>query len=130
MRIIKLSKDKFSALRDVQDFFREDLPQFNPPGKFRITKRRIASDALDVDEQLVFTYKARPVYTATVESGIEPSDDEYSSEFPVCFRVKLSTLKEVEDSPVTRDSLRDLPKGPAWIRLWDPEAAQVWTALR
>ena len=54
MRIVKLSKDIFPDLESVMVFFRDYLPERNPPGKFRITEGRIAQDVLNRGKKYYF----------------------------------------------------------------------------
>jgi hypothetical protein len=95
MRFVKLGKVEFKTLDDVRRVFRQDLPNRKPPGKFRV-KPRHANDKLAFDEPIVFTYRARVVFTARAGSTLLPNDDDEHEKHPGYFVVKLATLREVD----------------------------------
>lgn len=130
MRIIKLSEKEFSIVEEVREFF-AGLSDHQPPGKFRVPKGWIARDALDPDEQLVFTFQGNAVFIANALSGIQNNTDEYRADYPVFFQIDTSTLKEAKSRPAARKLLDDLARGQGWNRHDDCREAQaLWLALR
>ncbi len=100
MRIVKLSTNPptgFATLDGVRRFFFTDIRERKPPGRFDVTPGRIAQDGLVSGEALVFTYKARVVFTARVGSGLMPNEDEERQQYPSYFVVDLATLREADE---------------------------------
>jgi len=96
MRIVKLSEEKFPKLQDVEKFFRNRLPHWNPPGKFRITEGRIAKNGLQPGEEVLFSYNGMIYYIARSATGRLRNEDEYQNEYPFYFLVEMDTLRAVE----------------------------------
>jgi len=98
MRIVKLSEKIFPELEDVMEFFKNSLPNWNPPGKFRITDGRIARDGLQPGEEVLFSYSGIIRYIARSATGCRKNEDEYQSEYPFYFLVEMNTLQSIEIS--------------------------------
>src|SRR5690554_4052753 len=100
MRIVKLGTRPptgFATLDDVRRFFFTEIRERNPPGRFDVTPGRIAQNGLELDEALVFTYRARVVFTARAGSGLLPNVDEDRHEYPSYFVVEYDTLREADE---------------------------------
>src|SRR5438874_2374672 len=95
MRIVKLSTGEFPNASNVRQFFLEDLPKRNPKGKFRITPGRIAQ--LGDGERLIFTHKARVVFTGLASSNVLESSDDQRQKYPFYFTVDLPSLKQCDE---------------------------------
>jgi hypothetical protein len=133
MRIIKLNVEKeFPSLADVRRYFLAELPYRKPRGKFLIPTGWIAKeDGMRTGEQLVFTYKAIPVFTAYALTGVQENLDEEAKVYPVFFEVDVSTIKEVADADAKKGLLRNLAKGEGWNRLEDTDQTRsIWSKLR
>ncbi len=98
MRIINLSPEMFNSHDDMRRFFHEELLTKTPPGKFRVTQRKIAQDGLKSGEQLIFTCWNRVVFTARTESGLLPNDDEGRVKYPSYFVLDLKSLCEADEA--------------------------------
>lgn len=98
MRIVKLSQEEFPTLKDIRDYFEKYLPDTNPLGKIRMTSGRIAQNALELDEVLLFSYKGAICYIARSASGRLKNKDKYRYEYPYYFLVNLDTLHATEIS--------------------------------
>jgi hypothetical protein len=130
MRVIKLSEAEFSNLEEVREFF-AGLAGHEPPGKFRVPKGWIAKDALDVNEQLVFTFQGTAVFTANALAGIQANTGAYKPDYPAFFQIDRSTVREANDCPAGRELLGKLARGQGWNRLADSNETQaLWVALR
>ena len=139
MRIVKLSK-QISPTRDsVRHVFLNEIPRRKPSGKFRVTSRRIAQDALDRGEPLVFSYQSRAMFTANAGSELIPNDDEARTTYPNYFIIDLATLQEADEDlhNVERRYNEVAVTGVnivntrGWNRLLDPLGAEaVWDQLR
>jgi hypothetical protein len=92
MRIVKLSKDIFPDLESVMVFFRDYLPERNPPGKFRITEGRIAQDGLEPGEEILFSYSGRIYFMAQSATGCLRNEDEHRNKYPFYFLIDMDTL--------------------------------------
>ncbi len=97
MRVVKLSKEEFSELEDVRRFFRNLLKR-NPPGKFRITKGRIAKNALEPGEKILFSYSRRVYFIAQSASSRLKNEDKYQNKYPSYFLLDMDTLHPVDIS--------------------------------
>ena len=95
MRIVKLSEDIFPDLESVMVFFRDYLPERNPPGKFRITEGRITEDGLEPGEEILFSYNGRIYFRAQSATGRLKNEDEHQNEYPFYFLVDMDTLRPV-----------------------------------
>ncbi|MCB0195750.1 MAG: hypothetical protein KDJ65_27620 [Anaerolineae bacterium] len=95
MRIIKLSEEIFSDLDDVMEFFRDYLPQRDPPGKFRITEGRIAQGGLEPGEEVLFSYNGKIYFMAQSATGRLANEDKHKDEYPFYFLVDMDTLRPV-----------------------------------
>lgn len=141
MRIVKLSnaEKRFVTLDGVRRFFLEELPLRTPPGKFQVTPRRIAQGGLIKDERLLFTYRARIVFTALAESGLVPSVGNESQKYPYYFTVDLTTLRKADEdfhkverwyNQKTGANVR-LVKTRGWNKLPDStHTDELWKRLR
>ncbi len=98
MRVVKLSEEIFPELENVMMFFRDDLPERNPPGKFRITERRIAQDGLEPGEEILFSYNGQIYFIAQSSTGRLENEDEHQNEYPFYFLVDMDTLRSVDIS--------------------------------
>src|SRR5687767_14546303 len=109
MRIVKLSdvEPRFATLDGVRSFFFEVLPPRTPPGKFFVTPNRISPDGLNSGEPLIFTYKARVVFTAHAGSELVRNDGDNSQTHPHYFIVDMATLREADE---------DLNEWERWYR--------------
>lgn len=74
MRIIKLSTDEFPTVENLLQYFFAELPSRNPKGQFLVTPDRIALDAFNLGERLVFTHKAKVVFSAISKTSLIPYD--------------------------------------------------------
>lgn len=121
MRIIKLSDKEplFQSLRNVVNYFEEDLRERKPQGKFRIYKPnpdsspKIGVGGLEEGEKVIFSYKGLIVYTGYVKSGVEKNTDKYREKYPLYFIVNVARLNRIFDV-----KLHDLER---LIRTIDPE---------
>jgi HNH endonuclease len=141
MRIIKLSDGPdqgFSTLDDVQRFFRTDIWQRTPPGKFEVPAGWIAEGRLVSSECLIFTYQVRVVYTARAGSGLIRNDDDQRPQYPSYFVVEPSTLREAnvpfrdfeKKYNEATGSDRNLVGNQGWNILPDTDqAAALWVWL-
>jgi hypothetical protein len=141
MRIVKLSDAEtgLGTLDGVRRFFLEELRHRMPPGKFQVTPGRIAQDGLSPGELLLFTYRARIVFTARAGSGLEPSHGDESQKYPHYFLVNLATLREADEDfhDVERWYIEatgadvHLVQSQGWSRLPDSiHTNQLWERLR
>ena len=138
MRIIKMSVDVFETLDVLIQFFQEDLPAHDPPGKFRIPKGRIAEDCLAEREPLLFSYESSVVYTARAASGRCKNRDECSDEYPFYFLVDMETVRrvdvtlvEVEDRLRATGVRKHIVHSQGWPTIPDsPERTGLWLSLR
>lgn len=92
MRVIKLSPEDVD-MRDrdaVTTFFQHELPQRG--WRFLLTKGRVASNALEVGDLLVFTYRGELVYVAIAGSdrGETPGDE--ASTYPYYFLIQPGSV--------------------------------------
>jgi hypothetical protein len=92
MRIVKLSEVEFEDERAIDDYF-DYLHEADPPGKFRITDRRIAEDGLEPGEYLIFSYNGTICRIALSASGRLDNKDEYKDTYPFYFKINLDTLQ-------------------------------------
>lgn len=99
MRVIKLNTTKeFPALEDLERYFDNDLPSRNPPGKFRLTKGRIAEDGLQPGERVIFSYKCCVCFVAYAASGRMENTDEYQNDYPYFFIIDLDHVRQTNFS--------------------------------
>ncbi len=96
MRIVKLSDNEFASGEDVKKYFEEELRSRHPPGKFLVTKGRIARNTLDPGERLIFTYRGHVIYTAIAKTGREDNSDDRAKTHPYYIVVDLSTLQAAD----------------------------------
>ncbi len=140
MRIVKLSDldPSFDTLDGVRAFFFHEIWKRTPPGRFRVTRGRIAQAGLKPGEPLVFTFRRRVVFTARAETELLPNDDEERQKYPSYFVVNLDTLREVDGD--LRDVQRQYAKGTGeaivlvgsrgWNTLPDSEVtSRIWAQL-
>jgi hypothetical protein len=139
VRFVKLSKEdsSFASLDDVRHFFFHEIPHRTPPGKFRVTPRRISPERLHSGEPLVFTYQGRVVFTAKARSGLLPNEDEEYRKYPRYFVVDLTTLCEAnEDLSQVQEQLEAIGlSGSLFSEGWNifpdsVETQHVWQQLR
>ncbi len=98
MRVVKLSEKIFPKLEDVMVFFRDCLPERDPPGKFRITKGRIAQDGLEPEEEILFSYNGRIYFIAKSKTVRRKNEDKDKNEYPFYFLVNMNELHSVNIS--------------------------------
>ncbi len=139
MRFVKLSNEDpdFTTLDGVRDFFLKKIPQRTPPGKFRVTPRRISPERLHPGEPLVFTYQGRVVFTAKAGSGLLRNEDEEYQRYPRYFVVDLTTLCEAnEDLSQVQERLKAIGlSGSLFSEGWNifpnsVETQHLWQQLR
>jgi hypothetical protein len=142
MRIIKLSS-KDPAMRteaDVREFFEDYLPhEASPPGRFQLTRGRIAEDGLSIGEKLVFSYQSKLVYLGHAASGVAPNAEPDNGESPSFFLVDAQriyrargTLRDFEDALREKGLLqKNIVKSQGWPTLEDsPELDKIWQSFR
>jgi len=93
MRIIKLSTKEFGTAEEVVEFFEDDLPQRKPPGRFQVTRGRIAEDKFDEGEPLVFSFLGEVMYTARAGTELLKNDDKWRRKYPQYFCVDMETVR-------------------------------------
>ena len=121
MRIIKLGTGVFSNFEQVEDFFKNDLPYRNPPGKFLVSSPLIGKTGLDKGEKLLFVYKGMIHFSALAASGRMDNHDKSTSGYPFYFLVDLNSLtrvkislKEVEDILSQNNVTMSMVKSRSW----------------
>ncbi len=138
MRVIKLG-DEFPTREDALRFFRTELWERTPPGKFRVTAGRIAAGALEPREPLLFTHCGRVLFTARAGSGLVDNDDGERDRYPSYFVVDRESLREVDEPVVVIEEQYNAAAGTAvnisrsqgWNRLEDSAHTElVWSRLR
>lgn len=91
MRIVKLSEKIFPNIKNVHDFFQNDL-KTDPIGKFRFTKGRISATALQPNERVLFSYKGVIYYKAVTITGRQNNVDSYKQMYPYYFNIDIDTI--------------------------------------
>lgn len=134
MRIIKLGTGEFSNFEQVEDFFKNDLPYRNPPGKFLMPSPLIGKTGLAQGEKLLFAYKGLIHFSALAASGRMNNQDESTSGYPFYFLVDLSSLatvkislKEIEGILSQNNVTISVVKSRSWPVVKDKTAADsIW----
>ena len=85
--------EDMTTLNDVRKFFSETLTQSSPPGRFLITKSRIAKDGVCPGELLVFSYEGEILYLACSETGRVRNRDSQSTQYPHYFCIDMRSLR-------------------------------------
>jgi hypothetical protein len=141
MRIIKLSKkdkDMATPLR-VDNYFENTLPNRTPPGKFLVTKGRIAENGLHYSEKLIFSYEGKIIYVAKILSSRNENVGFDSADYPFYFTIDLSTLSRakgtlmgLEDKLGQKGLLsKNIVQSQGWPRLEDSPALDlIWEDLK
>jgi hypothetical protein len=129
MRIIKLSKkdDEFKKRPMVDTYFRDTLPNRNPPGKFLLSNRAIGQDGISPGETLVFTYEGECVYRARAASTRQTNRWPDNDKYPHYFLVDIPSIRAIQGTlPAIQDKLKqagladkNLVKSRAWMRFPD-----------
>ena len=137
MRIIKLSSDD-PDMRDrnmVDFFFNEKLHRRIPPGKFLLTKGRIAEDGILPEEMLIFLYKGEIVYLALSSSGRLNNTCKNAVAYPYYFCVDIKTITRGAGDKTQLDVLinskvanpKDIVRARGWPSFKDsPELKKIW----
>ena len=134
MRIIKLGTGEFSDFEQVEDFFMNDLPHRNPPGKFLLPSPLIGKTGLDKGEKLLFAYKGMIHFSAVAASGRMDNQDKSTNGYPFYFLVDLSSLttvkislKEIENILSQNNVTMSIVKSRSWPVVKDQAAADlIW----
>jgi hypothetical protein len=139
MRIIKLSdKDKdFPNRESVDYYFQHKLPNKNPPGKFLLTKGRIAKDGIERGEQLVFSYKTEILYIALSTSDRMDNLDKDSDTYPFYFLVDMDSitpargfLSDIELICLEAEMDKNIVRSQGWPRIQEPVTEIIWSTLK
>ena len=130
MRVVKLSKDEFSTIQRVQDFFSKEIPRREPPGKFRVPKGWIAPKKFSESERLLFQYDAIIIKSSTSKSKLMENLQD-PDKYPVYFAINLNKIKEHCVSIYEMNSrFGSKIKGQAWNIIPDPPASDIWDFLQ
>jgi len=133
MRFIKLSTDEFPTEEDLQEYFSDELPSREPPGRFVFPMGRIGEDGLRAGETLVFTYEARIRYVAEAKTGVlKNADDPETAEYPVYFVINMETLRPTDvplqklEELLAREKIysKNLVHSQAWVPIQHDTRAQ------
>lgn len=139
MRIIKLSdRDKdFPNCESVGYYFQYKLPNRNPPGKFLLTKGRVAKNGIEIGEQLIFSYKSKILYLALSASGRRDNLDEDVDMYPFYFVVDMSTITPVKGSLTGIESIcskanvhKNIVRTQGWPSIPEPVGKIIWDVLK
>jgi hypothetical protein len=136
MRLVKLSTDEFPEESDHLAYFNRELPARRSPGLFRF-KGRIAEEALDPGETVLFSYRGRLRFVAQAETGRMDNVHMPHVDYPHSFVINLQTvrptdvpLNELENRLRAEAGLDVSLRGQGWTRSPDSERAeQVIAAL-
>lgn len=131
MRLVKLSTAEFKDSDEVDDFFDDDLPEREPPGKFLFPAGWIAADGLDESELLLFSFLGRVVRIARAGSGRLQNTDVDRARYPNYFVVDMKSVREVDFSVIDLEEAmrrecgvaKSIAASQGWVRLPDTEAA-------
>jgi hypothetical protein len=139
MRIIKLSdKDKdFPTRESVDYYFQHKLPNRNPPGKFLLTKGRIAKDGIESGEQLIFSYKTEILYISLSASGRLDNFDKDADTYPFYFLVDIESitpargfLSDIESICLEAEINKNIVRSQGWPRIQEPVTEIIWSILK
>jgi hypothetical protein len=139
MRIIKLSdKDKdFPTRERVDYYFQHKLPNKNLPGKFLLTKGRIAKDGIESGEQLIFSYKTEILYIALSASGRIENLDEEVDMYPFYFLIDMDSLtpakgllSDIESICFNYEINKNIVHSQGWPRIQEPVTEIIWDILK
>ena len=140
MRIIKLSdNDKDFPDRNKVDFyFQSKLPERKPPGKFLLTKGRIAEDGIEIGEQLIFSYKTEITYIALSASARMVNSGDDADMYPFYLVVDMDSLVPAKGYLADIESMlskagieKNIVRAQGWPRIPDsPETEIIWNRLK
>lgn len=126
----------FITLDDVRVFFREQIKERNPPGKFNVTKGSIAPGGLRLGEPLIFSYQAQAVFLGRAGSGLIKDDQADVS--PSFFVVDVDSLREVDEGMdeierrynAATGTTTNITKSQGWNHLPDSAHTEaLWSEL-
>lgn len=139
MRIIKLSdRDKdFPNRESVEYYFQNKLPNRKPPGKFLLTKGRIAINGIESGEQLIFSYKTEILYIALSASGRMENLDEDVDMYPFYFVIDMDSITPAKGSLSDIESIcskaainKNIVRAQGWPCIKDPVTEIIWRTLK
>lgn len=138
MRIIKLSKKDpdFPYRSSVDDYFQNKLPNRNPPGKFLLTKGRIAENGISKGELLVFSYKTEIIYVAKAGSCRLPNLSDDNKKYPFYFIVDMNSIFNAKGDLANIEAAlpkvkKNIVHTQGWPRIPDsPEIYDIWNELK
>lgn len=81
------------SLEEVLKYFRESLPQRQPPGLFLLTAGRIAERGIAEGELLVFSYNGEIVYIGQAASERMNNNGPEHTQYPFYFLVDVHSLR-------------------------------------
>jgi len=132
MRLVKLSTAEFNDIDEVDEFFDEDLPQREPPGKFLFPAGWIAADGLDESELLLFSFLGQVVRIARAGSGRLQNTDSDQDRYPHYFVVDMTSVRKVDFSVIDLEEAmrnecgvtKSIAVSHGWVLLPNTEAAE------
>ena len=139
MRVIKLSPEdmSFPDRSSVYRYFEKDLPERKPPGKFKVTLRKIAKDGLAPGEPLIFSYQAEITHIARASSGRIDNEEGDIDRYPFYFIIDLDSvclahgcLAEFETALTNARIYKNIVSAQSWPRVVDTFATiEIWESL-
>jgi hypothetical protein len=118
----------------VDTYFRETLPNREPPGMFLLTRRAFGPNGISPGEKLIFSYKGECVYRALAATERMENGGDDVDRYPYYFRVDVpsikpakGTLKEIQDELGENDleqqglPIPNLVKSQSWPRFTEGE---------
>jgi hypothetical protein len=139
MRIIKLSnRDKdFPDRKSVDNYFQHKLPNRNPPGKFLLTKGRLAKDGIKIGEQLIFSYKTEIVYIAFSASERMENFDNDGDMYPFYFIIDMDSLvsakgylSDIESICAKAGIEKNIVRAQGWPHIQESVTEIIWDTLK
>lgn len=139
MRIIKLSdRDKdFPDRKSVDYYFQHKLTNKKPPGKFLLTKGRIAKDGIKSGEQLIFSYKTEILYIALSASSRMENLDEDVDMYPFYFVIDMNSiipakgnLSDIESICFKAEINKNIVRAQGWPCIQEPVTKIIWESLK
>ena len=140
MRIIKLSdKDiDFPDRKRVEFYFQSKLPDRNPPGKFLLTKGRVAKDGIEIGEQIIFSYKTEITHIALSASGRIDNTDDDKNMYPFYLVVDMDSLFPAKGNLSDIESMfskagieKNIVRTQGWPSIPDsPVTENIWNNLK